>query len=609
MVPKLRRYISTRLMWAVLGSGLLAGGGVIASGFMLFDRLVSTAIDSSLLEAENRFAVLDVMLTRVERDAAENGRSALLELSRRYPSIGLAEREGTDGLKSVASELGVSEIYFIRADGVVSATSFEPDVDMELYALGPGFSSFLKGLRGSGRFASQRLSISIRTSQANSYQYFGPAGADYVIEVSTRLGQAIQKTFPGHDLESLLSLVFNAGDEKAPYIVRAVDILAGNAMPYRSFVHERPVEEGIQALVLASKENGGSASAPMGDETVIVRKLRLAKRGFDYADSGFYAVFTANRAIAKNFALVSTGISLGLIAAAVVAAYFLARSSFERRVMSRLESLEAAMGRVASGESDSHLDDGQGDEISSIGRSAAGMVLQIRERNAELSSFARRLEEEVDAVARRERDLTAALEANQSLIHELDHRVNNNLQLAISLASMQSRAACSDDVRAALDRMRTRLGVVAMVQDLALKSPDMPLVDMARFLDAVAADIAGGFGPLSGRIARSVEADGVAVEPGRAADIGFIAAELIDNAYRHAFRDAGPGSLRIVMARLGDELTLTISDDGSGEPVRGGVGLELAEALASQLKGSLSRETGGGTRFELRIPSEVERTR
>lgn len=595
-------------MRAVIGSGLIAGAGIITTGTILMNRIIDTATETAFQEVENRLVILDRMLYRAEMDAVASGHAAIERLVERYPAMADAKAAGPGSLRDSADELGISEIYFIDASGVIEATSFAPDLGLNLFSLGPEFKGFLRRIRGSGRFADQRLSMSSLTSQANSYQYYGPEGADYLIEVSTRLDVAVPRSFPGLGFPELIRLLLNQGGGSTKPFVRATDFIWGNDPPYRSFIDQRPVDDDLTRLI-SSAAAGETVSSTAGPTRTLVRSLSLARSDFDYMDKGMYAVLVVDRSPARDFVVVSAAVSLALIGLAIAASYLWAKGSFDRHVTCRLEELESAMNKIGSGDADARLhdgEDGEDDEIASIGRSAEGMVEQIRERNAELSSFARKLEEEVSEGVRREKALEDILEANQALVHEMDHRVKNNLQFAMSLASIQARMVESEVARLALERMRSRLSVISMVQDYALKDPDRPRVRMEGFLSDVCADIAGSFNRQISRIRRRIDAGDVEMDAPAAIAIGLIVAELIDNAYRHAFADVGAGVLSIVM-RHGDVgaaggLSITVEDDGNGEPREGGVGLELAGALAAQLGGGLSWESSGGTRVTLTIP-------
>ena len=592
-------------MRAVIGSGLIAGVGIISTGSIVMNEMIDAATESNFQEVENRIAILDRMLARAELDAADAGHAAIRRLIERYPSMDAARSAGTCALRDAADELGVGEIYFIGADGVIRATSFAPDLGLDLFSLGPGFAGFLRSVFGSGRFADQRLSMSTLTSRANSYQYYGPIGADYIIEVSTSLDEAVPRGFQGLGFTELIRLLFNQVDESARPLVRTTDFIWGNEPPYRSFIDQRAIGDDLARLVERAAA-GESNSSTRGSKRTIVRRLSLSRAGFDYVDKGVYAVLVVDHSYARAFTVASASVSLTLIGLTIAASFLLAKGSFDRHVTCRLEALESAMDRIGSGDADARLDDGEGDEIASIGRSAEGMVAQIRERNAELSSLARKLEEKVSEGARREDALKETLEANQSLVHEMDHRVKNNMQFAMSMASMQGRRVDSADARQALERLRSRLGVVSMVQDHALKAPYRPRVRMAEFFADVCADVAGSFDRQISRIRRVIDAGDIELDAQAAVATGLIVAELVDNAYRHAFADAGEGVLSITM-RLGgpaaaDGYSVTVRDDGKGEPRGGGVGLELAGALATQLGGRLSWESADGTRVTLVIP-------
>lgn len=601
MVSSLRQYISARLRRAVFWSGLLAGAGVITCGMYLMNRIVDTATETAYHEVENRFVILDNVLARVERDSAETGHLALLKLAARYPTISDARAAGIEGLRGQVARLGISEAYFISLDGVIEATSFLPDQGFDLFGLGAEFKEFLAGQVGSGRFADQRMSMSTNTSQVNSYQYYGPPGADYILEVSTRLDESVPRTFPGLALDDLLKLLLNSESGPEGALVRVSDFIWGWYPPFRSFITQEPVDATLSALI-SQAATDGSASRNTGMRQTIVRSLSLSERDFDYSDKYTFMVLVADRTPVLEFALVSGAVSLVLIAAAIAGSYFLARGSFDRHVTTRIETLETAMTRIGSGDPGARLDDGCGDEIAGIGRHAEAMVTQIREHNADLSALARKLEEEADEGARREKSLTEALDANHALVHEIDHRVKNNLQVAISLASMQSRTAKSEETRIALDRMRIRLAIMAMVQDQALRFPDSPIVDMTQFLQDVAANVGAGHPQAFMRIERRISSADCSFAPDRAVALGLAAAELIDNAYRHAFASADSGVLTVTLDDVGcaGAFILVVADNGTGTPQPGGVGLEIVEALASQLGGSVSWTSDGGTRVELR---------
>ena len=66
-------------------------------------------------------------------------------------------------------------------------------------------------------------------------------------------------------------------------------------------------------------------------------------------------------------------------------------------------------------------------------------------------------------VARRTDELRAALAAQTMLVHEVDHRVKNNIQMISALLSMQAAAIKDPDSRASLASMLQRVEAIGSV--------------------------------------------------------------------------------------------------------------------------------------------------
>ena len=81
-----------------------------------------------------------------------------------------------------------------------------------------------------------------------------------------------------------------------------------------------------------------------------------------------------------------------------------------------------------------------------------------------------------------------------------------------------------------------------------------------------------------------------------------IGREAVTNAIRHA----SPAHLRIVVARVGDDLFFEVTDDGHFDPERigGGRGTRSMQSRADELRGNISWRAGtqGGTKVLLRFP-------
>ena len=202
-----------------------------------------------------------------------------------------------------------------------------------------------------------------------------------------------------------------------------------------------------------------------------------------------------------------------------------------------------------------------------------------------------------------------ALEEREALLAELHHRVKNNAQATTSFLGLQASRASDPAVSAALRGAATRVMLATLVQDRMFRITADARVDIGQELTATAQaalDIAGRPG-----IALETRVEERLMLPvSQATPIGLIVNELVVNAARHAFPDAGRGTIRLFVGRPGPGLgAVVVSDDGIGLPEslrrntpEGCLGLHLIPRLSRQAHATLRMENDGGARISLRFP-------
>ena len=208
-------------------------------------------------------------------------------------------------------------------------------------------------------------------------------------------------------------------------------------------------------------------------------------------------------------------------------------------------------------------------------------------------------------VANRTRDLTEALAAKTMLVHEVDHRVKNNLQMIASLLTMQTRTITDPVARATMDSMLNRIEALGTVHRRLYQSRDVERFDVAAFAQDLADALVRGSGRSDVRLHLDLEAVEVPVE--KAPPVALMLNELITNALKHAFVDGRPGLLSVSVRPDGKYVAIRVVDDGHGMPAQpsrtGSFGRRLIESLARQLAASIAwHPAAPGTRVELRLP-------
>jgi two-component sensor histidine kinase len=110
-------------------------------------------------------------------------------------------------------------------------------------------------------------------------------------------------------------------------------------------------------------------------------------------------------------------------------------------------------------------------------------------------------------------------------------------------------------------------------------------------------------------IAVTIEADPIRLSPAQVTPLGLFLSEVLTNAFKHAFPEGRPGSIRVMAREHEGEVEVTIRDDGAGfkgTPGReGSLGLTLISVLARQLRGTYSFSSADGAVFQLRFPAQA----
>jgi two-component sensor histidine kinase len=224
----------------------------------------------------------------------------------------------------------------------------------------------------------------------------------------------------------------------------------------------------------------------------------------------------------------------------------------------------------------------------------------------------RRAHDDLEAmVAARTAELRQTIEQKTALLHEVDHRVKNNLQLIASLMLLQTRRVKDPAVRKALGGMLERVNAVATVHRRLFQSDDVAMFDFAAFVRDLADDALGASGRADIRI--NLDTEQVQVPAAQAAPLALVINELLINALHHGFPPGRGGEICIRAHRKRDILRIEITDDGVGmahatDSGRGdelGFGLTIVDLLGRQLRAKIDRsDADPGVRVTLELPLE-----
>ena len=199
-------------------------------------------------------------------------------------------------------------------------------------------------------------------------------------------------------------------------------------------------------------------------------------------------------------------------------------------------------------------------------------------------------------------DKDILLQQKEFLIGEINHRVQNSLQLVSSFLGMQARSSNDGAARDALQEARRRMTAVGLVHRRLYRGHQVEMVDANRYIEELCANTFEFMGDdWSEHL--TLDLAPVLVATDRAVTLGLILTELLINANKHAYGGrAGP--LRVELAEEPMQLRLTVSDRGSGSlvPVIG-FGSRILAGLIEQVGGVITRsDNSPGLLIVVRIP-------
>jgi two-component sensor histidine kinase len=199
-----------------------------------------------------------------------------------------------------------------------------------------------------------------------------------------------------------------------------------------------------------------------------------------------------------------------------------------------------------------------------------------------------------------------ANEEREALFREVAHRVQNNLQLLISMLSVERRMARGTDPDRLLGSVIERVRTMARLHSALFQRGTSGSVYTDEFFAQFGSDLRTGV--IGGEpIFLVLDVTRTQIRLDHAVTLGLIVNELVTNAVKYAFKERPSGEIRISFVRENKDFVLTVTDNGTGfeEASPAGFGAKLLRVLASQLGGQLHvrSEQSRGSTVSVKFPA------
>src|ERR1700730_17234100 len=164
---------------------------------------------------------------------------------------------------------------------------------------------------------------------------------------------------------------------------------------------------------------------------------------------------------------------------------------------------------------------------------------------------------------RAEGKLTAALDRQQLMAKEVNHRINNSLQIVASMLHLQTTATTSTEVQHALRDASSRIAAIARAHQRLYSSDQIDVVDLGAYLGDICSDLSTAMPHC--RIYFS-SAPGIKTATDTAISVALLVNELITNSAKYAYPGAAC-EMWVVLSRHDNGATaISVRDKGVGLP-------------------------------------------
>ncbi|MBV8409090.1 MAG: GAF domain-containing protein [Alphaproteobacteria bacterium] len=209
---------------------------------------------------------------------------------------------------------------------------------------------------------------------------------------------------------------------------------------------------------------------------------------------------------------------------------------------------------------------------------------------------------------RHERHIKAALERQQVLLREMNHRVKNSLMIVSGLLQLQARGVGDPALGGHLEVAAQRVTAVAKAHEQLQVDGDVERMNLGKYVEAICRDLDASVAHC--HIQTEADED-IEISSDRAVAVALIINELVTNAAKYAYESTTGGEIWITVRRTNnDKISISVRDEGAGLPPAVDItkpkrlGMRIVGGFVRQLNGTLEvHARQPGTEFVLTLPN------
>lgn len=198
-----------------------------------------------------------------------------------------------------------------------------------------------------------------------------------------------------------------------------------------------------------------------------------------------------------------------------------------------------------------------------------------------------------------------SLKEKKTLLKEIHHRVNNNLQIIISLLNLESKNVVDDRDLVLFVESKNRVRAMAMIHEKLYQSDNLSSINFSNYLKTLLSNLIYDYSKNFNNIDLELDIDEkIDFNIETSVPCGLIINEIVGNSLKHAFPSGESGKITVKMHQDSGGYVLIVGDNGIGfreKSENKTLGLILINSLVDQLDGQIEFLKGEGTFYKIRF--------
>jgi two-component sensor histidine kinase len=186
---------------------------------------------------------------------------------------------------------------------------------------------------------------------------------------------------------------------------------------------------------------------------------------------------------------------------------------------------------------------------------------------------------------------TRAIRIRTLLLHEIHHRVKNNLQIISSILDIQQRSLNNPELKGVFNDAKSRINSMALVHQNLYEKENLAVTDAQNYFDQLIKIITTSYAPQNKLITHKIQAKGIELNLDTLVPVALIFNELLTNSYKYAFVGKETGEIYFELKKNSEGFSMIFKDNGVG--LKEGYDFKKSTGLGSLMIQQLTQQLFG----------------